>query len=312
MIPMIPQIARTFAAFALLLAPAVSLHASTDDVLQKSFEMSGPGRLVVEADGASLAVATWDKPQAEVTIKRTVSASDEKREKEILAEDKIAVDLKDGELTVTLDTPSGWGNRHARRGYRIEIRLPASCSAKLHTKGGSIDADGLAGGVEAVTGGGSVSLRHIGANAKAKTSGGSVQASDVAGDLFAHTSGGSVRIENVSGNIEAGTSGGSISIQGVRGAVSASTSGGGVSVRFVAQPAGPVMLETSGGSVNLTLPADTAAHIDAKTSGGRVQSDFPLSRPEHGSSHMWGDINGGGVAVNLSTSGGNIHITKAE
>jgi hypothetical protein len=309
---MIPQLARTFAAFALLLASSASLHASTDDVLQKSFEMSGPGSLVVEADGASLAVATWDKPQAEVTIKRTVSASSEEREKEILAEDKIAVDLKDGELSVTLDTPSGWGNRHARRGYRIEVRLPASCSAKLHTNGGSIDADGLAGGVDVSTGGGSVSLRHIGVGAKAKTSGGSVQASDVAGDLYARTSGGSVHIENVSGNIDAGTSGGSISISGVRGAVSASSSGGNVSARFVAQPSGAVMLKTSGGSVNLTLPADTAAHIDAKTSGGGVRSDFPLSKPEHGSSHMWGDINGGGVAVNLSTSGGNISITKAQ
>jgi len=312
MTTMIPQLARTLAAFALILASAASLHASTDDVLQKSFEVSGPERLVVEADCGSVSVTTWDKPQAEVTITRSVSASEEAREKEILSEDKIGVDLKGGELAVTLDIPSGWTNRHTRRDYRIEVRLPASCGASLHTKGGSVSADGLAGGVDAVTGGGSVTLRHIGGGAKAHTSGGSVSVSDVDGDLSAHTSGGSVNIETVSGNINAGTSGGSISIKGARGAVNASPSGGGVSVSFVAQPAGAVTLKTSGGSVGLTLPADAAVHIDAHTSGGRVSSDFPLSKPEHGSSHMWGDVNGGGVAVELSTSGGNIRISKAQ
>jgi DUF4097 and DUF4098 domain-containing protein YvlB len=328
---MTSKLLRTSSAFALLLASAASTFANTRDVIHKTFDLNGPGQLVVGAEASNITVTTWDKPQVDVTITRAVTASSEAREKELLDKDKIGTSLDGNKVTVTIDIPGNWRTFRTRRDYRVDIKAPAACSAGLKTSGGDINADGLQGNVEAGTSGGDLTLKHIGGDVKARTSGGdvkldaikgTVEASTSGGDmtvgngngkLSAHTSGGDVRVENQTGDINAGTSGGDVSLSGITGAAEASTSGGDVSASFAASPTGNVQLKSTGGDVNITLPASATVHINAHTTGGEVRTDFPLTSPDRGSeSHKQGDINGGGTSVELHTTGGDIHIVKAK
>ena len=274
-----------------LFLAATPVKAETRDVIQKAFDTPVPAQLAVNADASSIAVAAWDKPQMEVTITRVVRARSEAAEKECLGGDKVDVALVGGKVTVTLDVPrNGWGFS-PNRNYRIDIKAPASSSAVLRTNGGSINADGLKGGVEAVTSGGSVTLNGLGGDSNVKTSGGSIRATNGSGRLSAHTSGGG------------------IDLSGAFASIDASTSGGSVSAVLNTQPSGDVTLRTSGGGIRVSLPDAIKAHVDAKTSGGSISSEFPMTISGHGS-QLSGDLNGGGISITLSTSGGNVHIGK--
>jgi DUF4097 and DUF4098 domain-containing protein YvlB len=91
------------------------------------------------------------------------------------------------------------------------------------------------------------------------------------------------------------------------GAVTARTSGGNVSVQLNTQPTADCSLKTSGGDVEVVLAAKLALDVDAHTSGGRVNSDFPgtLNKAK---TRLTARINGGGPALALETSGGNVNI----
>jgi hypothetical protein len=276
-----------------LFLAAIPAQAETRDVIQKAFDTPLPAQLAVKADSSAIFVAVWDKPQMEVTITRVVRAHSEAAEKEYLGKDKVDVAMTDGKVTVTLDVPrGGWGS-FARRDYRIDIKAPASCSAFLRTNGGPIGVDGLKGSVDAETSGGPVTLGKISGDAKVKTSGGPIRATDCSGRLTAHTSGGG------------------IDLSGAFASIDASTSGGGVNAVLNAQPTGDVTLRTSGGGIHVSLPDTIKAHVDARTSGGNITSEFPMTVSGHSfNSHISGDLNGGGVPITLSTSGGNVHIVK--
>lgn len=325
------KLVRSFSVFSLLLASTVAASAETSDVLHKVFPMDGPGQIAVGAESADVVISVWDQPQADVTVTRVIKASSESKEKELLAADKVKVSMEGNKVTVALDVPNNWKGIMTRRDYRVEIKAPATCSAGLKTSGGDITVEGLQGGVEARTSGGDLKMKQIGGDVKALTSGGdlclesitgAIEASTSGGDirvkdgrsrLSAQTSGGDILVENLSGDIEAGTSGGDIRLSGIKGATQASTSGGDVHASYVTQPSGNVKLTTTGGDVHITLPASVTAHVDARTVGGDIRSDFPLSKPKDGfASHMFGDLNGGGVSVELYTTGGDVGIVRGQ
>ena len=84
---------------------------------------------------------------------------------------------------------------------------------------------------------------------------------------------------------------------------------GAISVRFSDEPEG--VLETSGGGIEVEFHQEAGASLDAKTSGGRVEVEHGiLVRGDLDPDHVVGDINGGGRALLLRTSGGDIRIRE--
>ena len=70
-------------------------------------------------------------------------------------------------------------------------------------------------------------------------------------------------------------------------------------------------MEVSGGGIDLGLPKSAALDLDARASGGEVLSDFPLNTPVRGSTRpgaLQTKLNGGGPALVLRASSGNIHL----
>ncbi|MDZ7316925.1 MAG: DUF4097 domain-containing protein [candidate division KSB1 bacterium] len=183
---------------------------------------------------------------------------------------------------------------------------------KARTSGGSLTFGNINGPITGRTSGGSISLESCRGSADVRTSGGSINIGRVDGTVEAHTSGGSLKIVKAAGQVNASTSGGSITVEEAAGAITASTSGGSITAKITAQPADDCRLTTSGGTISVYIAPDLKFSLDAKTGGGKVTTEFPvLVQGEISRTHLTADVNGGGPLLYLRTSGGNIHIRKA-
>ena len=179
--------------------------------------------------------------------------------------------------------------------------------AVAHTSGGNIKLGATKGPLKAHTSGGNVTLTRSEGDADISTSGGDLRLGNIEGNLVAHTSGGHITLEKSKGSVKVSTSGGDIRVKDAYGPVNAQTSGGNVSAQLNTQPTANCSLKTSGGNVEVLLAANLALDLDAHTGGGRVHSDFPGTLNKE-KTRLTARLNGGGTALALETSGGNVNI----
>jgi hypothetical protein len=131
--------------------------------------------------------------------------------------------------------------------------------------------------------------------------------------VTAGTSGGSIRVDGGRAPLTLDTSGGSIKVGQALTALDADTSGGGITVDYVGPNARTVRLETSGGGIRVGIDADARLDINASTSGGTVDVDgLPLDSQNRDRSQVTARLNGGGGQLRAATSGGGIHIARAD
>jgi len=211
---------------------------------------------------------------------------------------------------------------------------------QLHTGGGGIEVRQANGKVIAETGGGSVEIRSGAQGADIETGGGSIAVKQCSGKLKAHTGGGSLELANIDGTADVDTGGGSIRLTSAKGHVRAETGGGGIELYGVPSAsaetgAGGITvklvntggerrdsdLETSVGDITVYIAPDVALNVWASVdmgSGHRITSDFPdihiQSQGDWGakSYSAEGKLNGGGPALKVHTSSGNISFRRAQ
>lgn len=302
----------------------------TDDVMDRTFEVSRGGQLTVDSDLGSIEVRTAGDNRVDVHIVRSANTRDSARAAEILKDVDIQMNQSGNTVNVRARLPNGgWWNRHRHVRLQFLITVPREFNVDLRTAGGRItvtDLDGKAtartsggalhfgqidGPVFGRTSGGGIELRGCTGHADVETSGGGIEIGDVDGDVTASTSGGPIRIERARGRVKAETSGGGINVNEVQGSLDASTSGGGITATITEQPQGDCHLETSGGSIDVHLAENIGVELDAKTSGGRVRTDFPVTGPaEREKNSLRAPINGGGPVLLLRTSGGGIGVSR--
>ena len=282
--------------------------------IEKSFDVSSGGELVIKSDLGSIEVDTHSKETVEVKVLIRFRTSDEEKAEEIMQEIDIDFMHKGSDVSIRCDFDhgwSGWGGNSNKIRMKYQIIVPAKYNLDLSTSGGSISVKDITGFVKSRTSGGSLSFANIDGEVLGNTSGGSIKLESCTGDAKVSTSGGGIQIGEVKGIVEASTSGGGIRVKEVAGTVNASTSGGGIDVYISKQPEGDCKLKTSGGGITVTLAEDIALYLDAKTSGGSVDSEFPVEfRGKVKKSRLAGEINGGGPELYLRTSGGGITIYK--
>jgi len=182
----------------------------------------------------------------------------------------------------------------------------ARANAWLHTSGGDIQIDEVSGNLEANTSGGDISVKYV------------------KGTAVLHTSGGDIEIERALNNVKATTSGGDIILSYVTGSVYARTSGGDIELEKHLEKTNKdnsIDLASSGGDIAIAIPDNMPADIYAKITiynkwdNNQIRSDFPIAitREVKDSKVVitgQGRINGGGDAINLETSSGDIIIHK--
>lgn len=287
--------------------PANSVFAATTDrVIEKSFDVHPGGLLSVETRLGKIDVSGWDRDEVQVRIE-IEGRSEYIDDIEFYIESSLdGVEIQ-AEIPRARSLFGRWG-----RGIKITYNLlvPFEYDVKLRTSGGGISVKHVDGDIDGRTSGGGIRAEEVTGIVNLTTSGGGIQAENLKGTIVLKTSGGSIAVDGALGNMTAQTSGGPIRLSDIEGRVDARTSGGGITLRYLGENEG-INLRTSGGSVTVYMPEEIKASISARTSGGSVSTDFPITiEGTLSRSSLEGTINHGGPDIILRTSGGSIKINK--
>lgn len=282
---------------------------ANDPYLTKEFTINTPGELEVETAGGSIDVSSHNGNTVKVEMfvrkgGKVISAGD-KDAAEALEDFDIEIEKNGNKVIASAKREgSNWfGNNNVSISFKISVPRQISCD--LNTSGGSISLTGVTGEQNVRTSGGSLNLDDIKGDMEAKTSGGSINVSNYAGILDAGTSGGSINLRDAKGSLDLSTSGGSINLNDIQGSLIASTSGGGIKVNLSSLEK-QLKLSTSGGSITAIVPSGLGLDLDLK--GNRVNTKLSNFDGEVEKDRIIGSINGGGIPVVMSTSGGSVNL----
>ncbi len=183
---------------------------------------------------------------------------------------KVSVVEQGDGLRVKTEKPLGMTNASVV----LEITTPAGADLDLQTGSGTVEIQGLRGGVTAHTGSGSMVVRNLSGEVDVSTGSGSVNGYDITGSLKASTGSGGVRIDGLTGELEASTGSGGIEVRAASGPVRLETGSGGI--EYQGSPEASCRFDTGSGGIGLSLPADLDARVDLHTGSGRVELGFAV------------------------------------
>ena len=113
----------------------------------------------------------------------------------------------------------------------------------------------------------------------------------------------------VVGPMQVNTRSRNISLDKVTGDIKVTNNHGDVDVH-AAPPTGTITVDNQHGNVNVTMPDRARFTLNAETSEGDTHSDFDGSHTDGGRGVLSGAVNGGGPAVKINTSHGDINVGK--
>ena len=185
-----------------------------------------------------------------------------------------------------------------------EIVVPEGTSLDVNTGSGDLEISGVGARVEVTTGSGDIELSDIGGEVEARTGSGDIEAENIAGSFEANSGSGSVELsQTAEGDVSVATGSGDIELTGLR----VGTGSGDIEVD--GEPLGEWSLASSSGGISIRLPRGFGFDLDVETSSGDIEIDYPITT--QGSirrNRLQGQVNGGGVEIQLRTSSGSITI----
>jgi hypothetical protein len=286
-------------------------YQNKDPYLTREFTLAGAGELRVQTSGGNITVAGTDGNRVKVNMyvnKSSWGKNPSAKEVEEALEN-YTIDISQNGNTVSAiaeNKSKNWsGNNNVSISFVVQV--PRAIATQLRTSGGNITLDQVDGKQDLKTSGGSISATGIGGDLAAHTSGGDIAIQSYKGTLDARTSGGNIRLENGSGTLKMHTSGGNITLSGIAGGVEAKTSGGNITADLD-KPRDFVTLATSGGNVSVTMPQGIGMDVDIR--GSKVNTSFQNFKGDFRSDRVTGKVDGGGIPVDLRTSGGRINLVQ--
>ena len=278
--------------------------------LTKEFTINTPGELEVETSGGSIDVSSHqgNKVRVEMFVRKGGRSFDPGDDQAAEALEEFEIEIRQSGNTVIASAEregNNWFNNNNNISISFKVFVPKQMSCDLNTSGGSIKLNGVVGDQEVKTSGGSLNLDNIEGDMEARTSGGSINIENYAGTLDASTSGGSIKLMDATGDLSLSTSGGSINLEGIQGSLTASTSGGGIRANLSSLEK-QLRLSTSGGSITAVVPNGLGLDLDLK--GNRVNTKLSNFDGEVEKDRIIGSVNGGGIPVVMSTSGGTVNL----
>lgn len=290
--------------FAMQATSGAGFRKSDEPYMVKKFQMSPGGSLHVETSGGSIKVSGHQGNEAIVEVYvRSGKWSDDKLDQMVRDNYSIKITKTGNRVeAIARRTSHSWSGGNISISF--EIKVPEKTGCELNTSGGSLKMEHITGKYQTLkTSGGSISIGDVHSDVDLMTSGGSIRITDFTGDLEGRTSGGSIKVEHAKGNIDVVTSGGSIKLSDLNGKVQATTSGGSVSAEL-AELTGGLYLKTSGGNIHAVIPAGLGLDLDLR--GNKVETKLMNFTGEAKRDRITGSVNGGGIPVELHTSGGSV------
>ena len=281
------------------------LFAEPEHSFVKEFDLNVPADVEIRTSGGFIRAEGSNTGKATVyfVVKKRGKLLDISLE-ELREMADVEIESSGNKLYVSVRNHNNWGWRN-NVNVSFVVKAPKSASLDLKTSGGSITASNFSGSHDIHTSGGSLKFDRLEGDIEAHTSGGSIKFNDSQGNISARTSGGSIRADGLEGVITFSTSGGSISLQNISGAISARTSGGRISAD-ITNLKDQLVLKTSGGSISATIPSDLG--LDLNLRGNRVNADLRNFSGAIEKDKIRGKLNGGGILVDMGTSGGSVNL----
>ena len=201
-----------------------------------------------------------------IDVTADVAVFGESDERARVSAEAVSLQLErhDSRLEVIVDP----GDAHRRLRADIEVRVPKSLAAKVANKSGDISVKRVAA-VHAASTSGNISLAAIGGEAKVAGKSGSIEAEDIAGALDAETYSGDIDCERIRGTARLTTKSGDIQGADFSGAVAFNSLSGDVQLENVA---GSLEGSTISGDINVEIP-DTNRRLELSSTTGDVEVD---------------------------------------
>lgn len=269
-------------------------------------KLADGGLLSVEGFNGSVEVVAWDGAGVEV------SGTKYARDEEIVKAMKIDTDESAGALRIRATRPV---ERNCNCGVKFLLRVPRNARLdEIVTSNGSVRLEGTEGRARIRTSNGSVKIWKVKGEVTAKTSNASIEMLDSTGSAVLETSNGRIKAEGIRGSFEAQTSNASVdaSIEELEAGrpVRVTSSNGSLNLRFEKWNSNSVRASTSNASINIMMPPAVNAELRASTSNGSVSTDYEVTTSQVSKNRLSGRIGAGGPLIDLSSSNGNIRVTR--
>lgn len=333
---------KTFLLSFILAVSVIVMAQEKTPYMTKSLSSESVKNVEVETSGGGISV-TGVSSASETKVEVYIAANNGKNDiskEEIesrLAQYELTVAVSNNKLTAIAKPKERDMNWKKGLSISFKVYVLKNVATDLATSGGSISLNNLNGDQKFVTSGGSLNVDNVGGKIDGRTSGGSIKVKNSKDDIELATSGGSIDAENCEGKLRLSTSGGSIKLNDLKGDIKATTSGGGIKGDAIS---GGLIATTSGGSIKLS---DLACDLETSTSGGGIDisitslgkyvkirnsgGSINLQLPKNkgldldiaankiktdqlsnftgkaGDDELEGKINGGGIPVNVKSSG---------
>jgi hypothetical protein len=293
---------------AVVFAAAAYVPRAQAEEVTKAFTVSGRANVHVDTNDGSVRVTTSsDTKQVEFKVEyRGFELGKNLRIDSRQDGDKVQLTAR-----ITGHWGFSWGNNS--KNLHIEVRMPKGADLQVETGDGSVQVDGVNGGVNVHTGDGSVRADSLSGVIDLHTSDGSITVDNLKGDIRLRTGDGSIEARDLDGKVDADSGDGHIRLTGRFDALNVKTGDGSVDTRVL--PGSKMLtswsVRTGDGSVDLVLPADFQTNIDATTGDGHISLGIPVTcEGTFSSSQIHGKMNGGGQPLTIHTGDGSIRLSK--
>ena len=291
---------------------------------EEQYNISVPANLEISTDDGDVQVFPGDDGVIKVFYSVHKSGIFVNITKEEL-EEYLIIDIKHSEnmldISVRNRNANNWRDQYD---VSFEIYTPVQTSCNLKTSDGDIRLSGLNTNQKCSTSDGDILVKKVNGNIDLHTSDGDINCYGIIGDMEMETSDGDIDAEGLQGEIQIVTSDGDILIKDALGAIfantsdgdiiandcsgsiTASTSDGDIRGNFL-KVTNKLSFITSDGDINIVVPKELGFNIKLKGETLRAElSDFTGKNSEH---HIQGEINGGGIAIELITSDGTVILS---
>jgi len=288
---------------------------------KENYQLGTPAKVSISSSDGNIEAVAFDNDKTDVFYivrknNKVLNISRAELEKELTLE--VTQSGNSLSIVVKYKNEFGWTDWRDKMVVSFRLQLPRASECNLRTSDGNVSLKGFSGdqrcntsdgdvsvnevrgAVVASTSDGNISLSKVSGNVEVKTSDGDIRIDETKGDIRASTSDGNVVVSKAMGNTSMKTSDGDLTFRDLAGSLNAHTSDGNVSGNIV-ELKNELTIRTSDGNISISVPANIGMDLNIK--GERL--DVPLNNFSGHSDErsIQGKSNGGGVPVNLSTSG---------
>lgn len=292
-----------------------------DYSFKESYQLTTPAQVSISSSDGNIEAVAFDNDKTDIFYivrknNKVLNISRAELEKEVTLE--VQQSGNNLSIVVKYKNEFGWTDWRDKMVVSFRLQLPRETACTLRTSDGNVSVKGfnrdqrcntsdgdvniadVRGSVIASTSDGNVTVTKVSGAVEVKTSDGDVRLEEIKGDTRASTSDGNVVASKIMGSTSMKTSDGDLTFRDLAGSLNAHTSDGNVSGNIV-ELKNELTIRTSDGNIRVSVPANIGMDLNIKGES----LDVPLTNFSGRSDErsIQGKSNGGGVPVNLSTSG---------